>query len=466
MTPAGQHPLISGLDPQQALVYRPEGPVSVGQFVAEAQHLAERLSDSRHILNMCQDRYRFMVGLAAAILADKISLLPSTYTEETLRQLHGDFADTLCLHDQDHWPHPYPNLAYPVDGESLPPADSIPLIPDDRQVAYVFTSGSTGKPVPHPKTWGKLMANTRAAASDLGLDSQPVHIVGTVPPQHMFGFESMVLLCLQGQCPLWSGKPFYPADIAAALAAMPEPRMLVTTPYHLQSLLDSELPVPPVALLLLATAPLPTELASRAEQALSAPLLEIYGSTETGQIATRQPTESPAWQLMPGIALHPASDDANDGLFVADGGHIERPVQLSDHLEIQPDGRFLLQGRIADQVNIAGKRSSISFLTAQLKDIPGVDDGVFFLPLSADAATDTSAHTGIQRLAALVVAPRHTPAEILGALRERLDPVFLPRPLVRVDALPYNDTGKLPRPKLQAELDRHLNSGHLEQNPA
>ena len=32
----------------------------------------------------------------------------------------------------------------------------------------------------------------------------------------------------------------------------------------------------------------------------------------------------------------------------------------------------------------------------------------------------------------------------MAALRERIDPIFLPRPLVLVDALPRNATGKLP----------------------
>jgi len=36
------------------------------------------------------------------------------------------------------------------------------------------------------------------------------------------------------------------------------------------------------------------------------------------------------------------------------------------------------------------------------------------------------------------------------ALRERIDPLFLPRPLLFVDALPRNGTGKLPRAALDA----------------
>ena len=39
-------------------------------------------------------------------------------------------------------------------------------------------------------------------------------------------------------------------------------------------------------------------------------------------------------------------------------------------------------------------------------------------------------------------------AAVLQALRPSVDPVFLPRPLRRVPALPRNETGKLPRAAL------------------
>jgi acyl-coenzyme A synthetase/AMP-(fatty) acid ligase len=58
---------------------------------------------------------------------------------------------------------------------------------------------------------------------------------------------------------------------------------------------------------------------------------------------------------------------------------------------------------------------------------------------------------------AFVVAPGRARSQILAALRARLDPVFLPRPLVLVDALPRNATGKLPRAELRA-----LARGHVE----
>jgi acyl-coenzyme A synthetase/AMP-(fatty) acid ligase len=58
-----------------------------------------------------------------------------------------------------------------------------------------------------------------------------VTLVATVPPQHMYGFESSVLLAMHGGATLDAGRPFYPADVVAALATTPAPRALVTTPF-------------------------------------------------------------------------------------------------------------------------------------------------------------------------------------------------------------------------------------------
>jgi acyl-coenzyme A synthetase/AMP-(fatty) acid ligase len=70
-------------------------------------------------------------------------------------------------------------------------------------------------------------------------------------------------------------------------------------------------------------------------------------------------------------------------------------------------------------------------------------DGVYFVPEEREA-------DGVTRLTAFVVAPGLTRAQVLAALRERIDPAFLPRPLVMVESLPRSITGKLPRAALGA----------------
>ena len=396
------------------------------------------------MINVCADRYRFAVALAACLLARKVCLLPPTRTPEVIRQLAVFAPDVFCVSDEDDCDIALPQVRVPR--QSAPRASAggnwrVPEIDAEQLAAYVFTSGSTGVPVPYPKTWGKLVRCVRDGAARLGFAGGRSHaVLATVPPQHMYGFESSVLLALQSGGALCAERPFFPADVCSALAALPRPRTLVSTPIHLRALLASQPELPAADLIVSATAPLPRELAREAEQRFRAPLLEIYGSTESGQLATRRTARDEEWRLWPGVCL-----TLEEGRAWARGGHLEQPTPMCDELEPIDAERFLLGGRLADLVNIAGKRSSLAYLTHQLNSIAGVEDGVFFFPEEPHPS-----QAGLARVAAAVVAPGLDAARITEALRQRIDPVFLPRPLLLVERLPRNSTGKLPREALRS----------------
>ncbi len=436
-------PLIAHGAPDAVVAFRNGTPIRAARFIADVAYLAAHLPTTGHVLNACKDRYCFTVGLAACIASQRISLLPSTHTPEAIRQL-GSFApDAICLSDDPACDIDLPLFRFPP--ETLPAAQLWPApgIAVDQLVAYIFTSGSTGVPVPHAKTWGRLVRCVQIEAERLGLEAAGPHaIVATVPPQHMYGFESTVLLALQDGHALCAERPFYPADIASALAAAPAPRMLVSTPVHLRTLLAANVDLPAIELIVSATAPLDESLARNIEARYSVPLLEIYGSTETGQIASRRTTQTAEWRLWPGVSI-----TVRDGQTWVEGGHVEAATPMGDILEITGADRFLLRGRVADLVNIAGKRSSLAFLDHQLNSIPGVIDGAFFLRDEAPAT-----EIGITRLGALVVAPSLDAKAITKRLRERLDPAFLPRPLLLVPEIRRNATGKLPLHVLQSLL--------------
>ena len=439
MLPRSTLPLIAHSHPDATVAWRGGERISAAQFLADVGEVAGQLPAGRHVLNLCADRYRFVVSLAACIVSNRISLLPSTHTPEMVRQMQRIAPDVFCIIDQDTVVGvDLPLFRYPERTESPVPAAGLstcPAIEPERIVALVFTSGSTGEPMPHAKRWGSLVRNVQAEAARLGIG--PGHsVLGTVPPQHMYGLESTVLMPLQSGAALHAGRPFYPAEICAALASLPRPRLLVTTPFHLRTLLaDEAVTLPPADRLLSATAPLSQDLARQAEARFGAELHEIYGCTETGQLASRRTTASAEWTTLADVYLR------RQGQAVwAEGGHIDSPACLPDVVELTGDSAasttFRLHGRTGDLVNIAGKRTSLAYLNHQLNAIAGVQDGVFLFP--AEDVRDS-----IARLGALVVAPNLTAAALIRALRDRIDPAFLPRPLLFVDALPRNATGKL-----------------------
>jgi acyl-coenzyme A synthetase/AMP-(fatty) acid ligase len=429
------------------IAYRAGAPVLVSQFLVDVRRLARSFPPCRHVLNACIDRYHFTVGLAAAVVSGRVSLLPSSQAPQMARQLGAFAPDAICLTDEPDCNVALPQLLYPPEPpggcaeDAAAAAQEVPQVDHAQLAAYVFTSGSTGTPLPHRKSIGALVSCVREEARRLGLmGAARWAILATVPPQHMYGFESSVLLALGCGHALCAERPFYPADIAAGLERLPRPRALVTTPVHLRVLLGSGVVLPAVDLVLCSTAPLAQQLAADAERRFDARLLEIYGSTETGQIAIRRPTHTPEWHLWTGVSLERQADGTR-----ARGGHIEQPTLLPDVLEMTGPETFLLHGRASDLVNIAGKRSSLAYLNHQLNSIPGVEDGAFF-----HAAGPTGPHVGVARVAACVVAPELDAARLLEALRERIDAVFLPRPLLFVARLPRNDTGKLPLAALQS----------------
>ena len=426
-------PFIRHAGPDAVFAYRENRPVTVREFCTDVAALGRALPARSHVINLCADRYRFAVAFGAALSRGQISLLLPNKTPALLGQIAARYPDAYCLADQDFDAGVIPVMAYPETGPAAPLPPEVPAFPAEQLAAYVFTSGSTGAPVPNAKLWGALVESALAAGSGLGVASMPgAVLVGTVPAQHMYGFESTVLLALQHGLALYAGKPFYPADIHACLEALPAPRMLVTTPIHLRALLADETANAPAEFVLCATAPLAPQLAVAAEARFGVPLYEIYGCSEAGQVARRRTAASEEWRCFQGITLR--QDDSGTW---ARGVPIPAEVLLNDVIELRGPDRFLLHGRTSDLVNVAGKRTSLAHLNYHLNSIEGVRDGVFVIP--------PEDHGAVTRLVAFVVAPGVKPQAIIRELRRRIDPAFMPRPLRLVESLPRNSTGKLPQ---------------------
>ncbi|HET7845008.1 MAG TPA: AMP-binding protein [Xanthomonadales bacterium] len=428
-------PLLAGDDGRARVAWVDGRSVTASEFLADVAALAATLPTRTHAVNLCEDRYRFLVAFAAALARGQTVLLPPSRAAQVVAEVQGAHPSSHCMHDGFELAVEPPGAR--AGGTSASSPVEVPRVPGSHTAAVGFTSGSTGTPKPHAKTWSSFAASTahnarriRASLAARGLGPH-ASIVATVPPQHMYGMETTVLLPLLGGFAVHGGKPLFPADIAAALAEVDAPRVLVSTPVHLRALLDSGQALPGVAIVVSATAPLDRELAARIERAWGCDLLEVFGSTETCVIATRRTAHEDAWLAYPDVTLAPGPDGTR-----VDAPWFAQPNWLQDVVELERDGRFVLRGRNVDMVEIAGKRASLAELTRRLLAVPGVRDGVV-VQLDAEAG-------GVRRIAALAVADRPA-SEILASLRDVVDPAFLPRPLRLVAQLPRNEVGKLPR---------------------
>ena len=422
-------PLLALAALDTPIAWRRDRAISRATFLRHVASVARRLPSARFILNLCEDRYLFMVAFAAVGANGQTNLLPSSRASLHLRRLAEDYPDSGRIADGEIESWLGPDT---VDQ----PTPAVPELPAPHIMAIAFTSGSTGRAKPNPKTWSELVSGARQARQRFGFD-QATTIVATVPPQHMYGLETSIMAPLASGASVHGGRPFFPEDVRATLAAVPAPCVLVTTPIHLQACVQAGLRWPQPAFLISATAPLSQTLAAQAEAAFGAPVLEIYGCTEAGSIASRRTLDGDRWRLYEGFQLR-------DGWL--SGAHLPEPVPLNDIVETCGEAEFKLLGRREDLVNIAGKRSSLGYLNHQLNEIEGVAEGIFVTP--------DEAGTEVKRLMAVVVAPKLSERQLLAALAQRLDPVFLPRPLIKVEALPRNETGKVTRETLLALVAR------------
>ena len=433
-------PLLEGFRGGDAVGWHAGRPVDAAHFCGAAAAFAAALPRKRHVLNLCEDRLSFMLGFAAALIARQVSLLPFSRAPGALMDLYRAHSDIYCLADGSGIPPGLHAIMVPRFAHSRE-ALEVPRVPGDQVALIAYTSGSTGEPQPHAQSWGSLVADARSLGRELGFAQGGLRsIVGTVPPQHIYGMETTVMLPLQNGMAVHSGRPLLPGDVASALRSVPGERWLVATPTHLRACVADGASMPPLAGILSATMPLPPELAREAEQRWSAPLHEIYGCTEGGALALRRPVRSEIWRVRDGMGLR----RAGSATWV-EGGHLARPLRIPDRVELLSDTQFRLLGRPEDMAKIAGKRASLEALTRELLSIPGVEDGMFFDPGAASAGT--------ARLAAVVVAPQLEQGAILRVLRDRIDPAFLPRPLIVVPELPRTETGKVSRAQLLALLE-------------
>lgn len=424
-------PLLGRTQANSVLARHRGRDVTHSEYLRDVRGLAAVLPDAPSLVNLCTCSYHFLVTFGAGLLRGQPNLLPASRADQIVAEVLQEWPGSTVVDDA-------------LVGRALAAAGptgpwSIPDI-DANQIAVIgFTSGSTGRPKPHAKTWGGFVASTehnRSAFAPMLNGSVHFSIVATVPPQHMYGIELSVLMPLLGGATLHTGRDLFPADIACSLAEMPAPRVLVTTPVHLRALAESEQEQPQLAAVVSATAPLSPALAERAETRLRTTVLEMFGSTETCVIAFRRTAQEAEWRLMPEVSLSPQADGTR-----VDAPWFRQSMLLQDIVECRPNRRFRLCGRNSDQIEIAGKRASLADLTRRLQGIDGVLDAALFQP-------DGEAH--VRRLIAFVVAPLLSSADILRAFRACTDPAFAPRQVIKLDALPRNAVGKLPR---QALLD-------------
>lgn len=437
------HPVFWPSNLELPVVYRQQVMISRRGLLADAYRLAEETPTDVSIINFCADRYNFLVVFVACLIRNAPSILPHEKRPQSIAKVLGLYPNGRVLTDHAVGVDPSDVQLVDFHGRNAGASLDNPLIPATQVAATVFSSGSTGEPTPTHRTWQWLVTGGSDYVNGLDLDQLVgCSIVATVPSQHSYGLEAACMLPLRHAAAVSSSHPFYPADIAAALSTLSPPRVLVTTPHHLDVLQRSTVTLPKLDLAVSATAAMSNEFARSIQRRLECRLVEVYGCTEVGLIGTREPDTTDSWTLGKSLSM-----SIRDEAAQVSAEHLPKPVFLDDVLLCADDGDFRLTGRRRDIVKVGGNRVSLDGMNAILRRIAGVEDGVIF---QIGDAFDGNAG----RVAGLVVLRGRNLEAVQRELRVQLPAAFWPRPLRRVDAIPRGSTGKARMSDLIELLER------------
>jgi AMP-binding enzyme len=236
------------------MVWRRDRPMVRRALLRRASALADRLPNGRYAINLCSGRAAFLTTFLALLMRRQTMLLPPNPAPGMLEEIGGTYDDALVIAEAP--PRGIDLPQYRLDPAM--PENGTPsrfTVPAEHVAAVTFTSGTTGSARPNFKSWRSLLAAADLAARRFGFELGS-SIVATVPPQHMYGLETSIMLPLAIGAAVHDERPLFPQDVAICLAEMPQPRTLITTPIHLRACLEAGCVWPPLDLIISATAPL------------------------------------------------------------------------------------------------------------------------------------------------------------------------------------------------------------------
>lgn len=401
--------------------------------------------DGRHWALYSLDSFEFACALFGAWYAGKTVFLPAdagAVTIDRLRSQVDGFIGEFALEEA---------LTAPEACSSGP---LLPALEPEAVLLVVFTSGTTGVPVAIPKTVRQLDQEVRALHSLWGVEVGQVPVLASAPHQHMYGLPFKVLWPLCRGAAFSSDSVAYPEDVADRLTRAPG--VWIASPALLKRL-PTDLPLaaarPNVRMVFSAGSRLPFEAAQRCAALLGRPVVEIYGSSETGAVAWRLQTEPDTpWRPLPGVSVALCSER---GVLTVRSPWLatEGECLTADRGEVYADGSFCLLGRVDRIVKIAERRVSLAALEQALESSPLVREARMLVLPHERLGVAAILHPAGREM--LRLAGKPAMVEGLRAwLRTHAEGAAIPRRWRFVDSFPQDPMGKVADVALQELLTR------------
>jgi acyl-coenzyme A synthetase/AMP-(fatty) acid ligase len=421
---------------------------AIHRLAAGIRRLDSTVAEDRKLLCLCTENKAL---LAAALLASLSGgprlVFPYAFSRQAVAEVLKVMPVSSILADRSGDFPPGPKVMLP---DMLKGADSDPgvFIDADAPFLMLFTGGSTGTPKVWAKTPRNMIEEARYIIARFGITAEDIFL-STVPPQHIYGLLFSVLVPLMASARVQGANYVFPREIIK-VAGEAGATVLVSVPPCYRVLKGDFLEKHRLRLAFSSAGALDPGDADYFREKTGLDINEIYGSTETGGVATRRrggdgdswngldPVE---WRIADGRLqvrspfISPSLPRNEEGFFVT-----------ADRAEEQGMGRFILRGRADDVVKIGGKRVDLVDIQEKMRKIEGIHDAVVvLLPREKGRQTD---------LAALVVTELD-PGEMRQKMTTLIEPYAMPRRFVAVDKIPITPTGKYDR----KEIEKILKSG-------
>ncbi|MFA5322230.1 MAG: AMP-binding protein [Smithella sp.] len=417
---------------------------SYGDVFELAAGLKENLArrGGEKTLCLCTTNKAVTAACVIASLAGSFKLiLPYSFSAHAMTEMYDATGFNLAIADHpEEMPAgveiitPFPAKAGNIISE--------PIRNPDEPFLQLFTGGSTGK----PKVWSKSPRNLLAEAFYLkekfALSDKDL-FVATVPPYHIYGLLFSILVPLVAHARVLPDIYTFPQEIVSTINKH-KASVLVSVPIHYRVLKVDGLSTPSLKIAFSSAGALDRSDGLYFLKKTGLGITEIYGSTETGGIASRAISEhTDTWK-----AFDVVSWKLKDSRLCVKSdftsSEMERDMEgfclTGDEAGEEKDNSFVLLGRADGIVKIAGKRVDLLDVQNKIKALPTVSD-VIVVALPTDQ--------GRESVIAAVVACDLTENHLKKLMMDMLEPYAVPRRVKIVSSITRTAAGKIDHRRIE-----------------
>jgi acyl-coenzyme A synthetase/AMP-(fatty) acid ligase len=412
-------------------------------MAASLQHaLAAPEYQSTPVCLAADNRAIIAAALLASLAGGPSLLLPFAFSEKALKDAHKAIGFTLALADtKREFPDGVKVISPQLEEKFKAPLESKPS--SRTELLKIFTGGSTGA----PQAWSKTAANIFGEGVFLARNYEVTAedcIVATIAPYHIYGLLFSVVLPLVSSATIVDETPSFPNEIVS-VAHKHGASILVSVPAHYRVIQDKKIPL---RLAFSSAGMLDRETNTQFSANNQAGIIEVYGSTETGGIATRNSSQGEEF-----FTSFPVVDwKAQDQRLMVKSPFISPELladadyfSASDRIEAIDETRFSLKGRADTITKVGGKRVDLDEISLLIKSCSGVSDCVVV------ALKDSGGRE--HRIGALIQGDQVEIATIRKHLTDSLEPYAQPRRMSLIKSIPVKNNGKYDWPAITRLLE-------------